>query len=291
MADNLKLDFIVITGMSGAGKSQASKAFEDIGYFCIDNIPPVLIPSIIDLGVRSGGNLSKIAVTTDLRGGEMFNEIEDTLNLIKDRGVEPYVLFLDASNDELIRRFKENRRVHPLSTSMNLSVGDAILKERDLLREIHSVSNCSIDTTYISNRQLKQRINDIFVSENECHTSIQCMSFGFKYGTPRDADLVFDVRCLPNPYYVDELRSLTGKDKEIEDYVMGFQQSKELLNKIIDFFDFTIPLYKDEGKSQLVIAIGCTGGRHRSVLLTEKLFKHLESKGLKVNVNHRDIEK
>lgn len=291
MVDKQKFDLIIITGMSGAGKSQAANAFEDIGYFCIDNIPPVLIPSIIDLGERSGGNLSKIAVTTDLRGGEMFNEIESTLSQIKDKGIEPSVLFLDASNEELMRRFKENRRVHPLTTTMNLSILEAIEKERELLSDIHFVSNYSIDTTYISNKQLKQRINDIFVGGSECHTSVQCMSFGFKYGAPRDADLIFDVRCLPNPYYLDDLRELTGKDKGIEDYVMSFSQSKELLKKIIDFFDFTIPLYKEEGKSQLVIAIGCTGGRHRSVLLTEKLFEHLEKKGLKVSVNHRDIEK
>lgn len=291
MDGKLKLDLIIITGMSGAGKSQASKAFEDIGYFCIDNIPPVLIPSIIDLGERSGGKLSKIAVTTDLRGGEMFNDIEGTLSLIKDRGIVPCVLFLDASNDELMRRFKENRRVHPLTAKMNLSVLEAIEKERELLSDIHFIANYSIDTTYISNKQLKQRLNDIFVNENDYHTSIQCMSFGFKYGSPRDADLIFDVRCLPNPYYLDDLRELTGKDKEIEDYVMSFSQSNELLQKIIDFFDFSIPLYKEEGKSQLVIAIGCTGGRHRSVLITEKLFAHLRSKGLNVSVNHRDIEK
>lgn len=291
MDGKLKLDLIIITGMSGAGKSQASKAFEDIGYFCIDNIPPVLIPSIIDLGERSGGKLSKIAVTTDLRGGEMFNDIEGTLSLIKDRGIVPCVLFLDASNDELMRRFKENRRVHPLTAKMNLSVLEAIEKERELLSDIHFIANYSIDTTYISNKQLKQRLNDIFVNENDYHTSIQCMSFGFKYGSPRDADLIFDVRCLPNPYYLDDLRELTGKDKEIEDYVMSFSQSNELLQKIIDFFDFSIPLYKEEGKSQLVIAIGCTGGRHRSVLITEKLFAHLSSKGLNVSVNHRDIEK
>ena len=291
MDGKLKLDLIIITGMSGAGKSQASKAFEDIGYFCIDNIPPVLIPSIIDLGERSGGKLSKIAVTTDLRGGELFNDIEGTLSLIKDRGIVPCVLFLDASNDELMRRFKENRRVHPLTAKMNLSVLEAIEKERELLSDIHFIANYSIDTTYISNKQLKQRLNDIFVNENDYHTSIQCMSFGFKYGSPRDADLIFDVRCLPNPYYLDDLRELTGKDKEIEDYVMSFSQSNELLQKIIDFFDFSIPLYKEEGKSQLVIAIGCTGGRHRSVLITEKLFAHLSSKGLNVSVNHRDIEK
>ncbi len=291
MEDSTKLDFIVITGMSGAGKSQASNAFEDMGYFCIDNIPPVLIPSIIDLGMRSGGKLSKIAVTTDLRGGEMFSEINNTLSLIKDRGITPYVLFLDASNEELIRRFKENRRVHPLSAKHNLSVIEAIEKERELLNEISLQSDYTIDTTYISCRQLKQQINNIFVSDANSQTRIQCMSFGFKYGSPRDADLVFDVRCLPNPYYIDELREQTGKNKAVADYVFGFTQARELLKKIEDFFDFTIPLYKEEGKSQLVIALGCTGGKHRSVLFAECLYKHLHQKGYIVSINHRDIEK
>lgn len=291
MEGNTKLNFIVITGMSGAGKSEASNAFEDMGYFCIDNIPPVLIPSIIDLGMRSGGKLSKIAVTTDLRGGEMFSEINNTLNLIKDRGITPYVLFLDASNEELMRRFKENRRAHPLSSKHNLSVVEAIDKERELLNEIYLNADYSIDTTYISNRQLKQQINDIFVNDIGGQTRIQCMSFGFKHGSPRDADLVFDVRCLPNPYYIDELRDKTGKDKAIADYVFEFPQSKELLNKIQEFFDFTIPLYKEEGKSQLIIAIGCTGGKHRSVLFAECLYKYLSQKGYIVGINHRDIEK
>lgn len=288
---NTKLDFVVITGMSGAGKSQAANAFEDNGYFCIDNIPPILIPSIIDLGMRSNEKISKIAVTTDLRGGEMFNEIEPTLNLIKERGINPCVLFLDASNDELMRRFSENRRVHPLATKLNLSLENAIEQERKMLSNIYNLADYSIDTTYISNKQLKQRINDIFSGKNGTHTTIQCMSFGFKYGTPRDADLIFDVRCLPNPYYVNELRELTGKDKAIADYVMDYPQSRELIKKITDFFDFTIPLYEEEGKGQIVIAIGCTGGRHRSVLFAELLYKHLKEKNYNISINHRDIEK
>ena len=287
-----KLELVIITGMSGAGKSTAANALEDIGFYCIDNIPPMLINSIIDISLRNNVNMSKIAVITDLRGYDMFDEIDSTIEAIEKRGIDPKIVFLDASNDELIKRYKENRRLHPLCAKLNLSVADAIEHERLMLKKVYSISEFIIDTTNCSSRQLRKRITDVFVDSNKNDTiNVQCMSFGFKHSAPHDADLMFDVRCLPNPFYIDELRELTGLDTDVSSYVLGFEEAREIYKKIKEFVDYTLPLYEKEGKSQLVVAIGCTGGKHRSVTIVEKLFAHLKQKGLNVVCSHRDIEK
>ena len=287
-----KLELVIITGMSGAGKSTAANALEDIGFYCIDNIPPMLINSIIDISTRSNVNMSKIAVITDLRGYDMFDEINTTIESIEKRGINPKIVFLDAEDDELIKRYKENRRLHPLCVKLNLSVADAIKHERLLLNKVHSISEFIIDTTNCTSRQLRKRIIDIFTDTTKTDTiSVQCMSFGFKHGTPHDADLMFDVRCLPNPFYIDELRELTGLNTEVSSYVLNFNEAQEIYKKIENFVDYTLPLYEQEGKSQLVVAIGCTGGKHRSVTIVEKLFAHLKKQGLNVVCTHRDIEK
>ena len=290
--DGNKLELVIITGMSGAGKSTAANALEDIGFYCIDNIPPMLINSIIDISLRSNVNMSKIAVITDLRGYDMFDEIDNTIDSIEKRGIDPKIVFLDASDNDLIKRYKENRRLHPLCAKLNLSVADAIEHERLLLKKVRSYSEFIIDTTNCSSRQLRKRITDIFVDDtNTDNISIQCMSFGFKHGAPHDADLMFDVRCLPNPFYIDELRELTGLNTEVSSYVLGFKEAEEIYKKIEDFVDYTLPLYENEGKSQLVVAIGCTGGKHRSVTIVEKLFAHLKTRSQNVVCTHRDIDK
>ena len=237
------LDLIIITGMSGAGKSQASDALEDIGYYCIDNIPPVLIEAIVDLGSRGQKGLSKIAVITDLRGGEMFNEIEKTINSLKEKKIHPKVLFLDASDTELARRYRENRRIHPLSAANNISVSEAITLERENLLSIKARADYVIDTTFLSTRQLKLQILDIFLKDSKKSMKIQCISFGNKFGPFYDADLVFDVRCQPNPFYEESLKNLTGKDREVRDYIMEQEQSKEFVKRLLSLLEYSVPLY------------------------------------------------
>lgn len=290
MADS-EFKLIIVTGMSGAGKSLTANALEDIGFYCIDNIPPVLIPSIIDLSLKGSANLSKVAVITDLRGGEMFNEIDETIATLKHRGITPKVLFLDASDSELSRRYKESRRSHPLSMALNLSLDEGISKERECLKPIRTKADYIIDTTYYSSNQLKQRLFDVFNIDKQLSFNVQIVTFGFKHGPCTDADLVFDVRCLPNPFYIDTLRNLTGMDKEVNDYVMSFPQSQELADKLTDLIDFLVPLYQNEGKSQLIIGVGCTGGKHRSVTVARILNDFLTSKGFSSSLTNRDINK
>lgn len=289
--EGFDLDLIIITGMSGAGKSQAADALEDIGYYCIDNIPPVLIEAIVDLGSRGQKGLSKIAVITDLRGGEMFNEIEKTINSLKEKNIHPKVLFLDASDTELARRYRENRRIHPLSAANNIEVSEAIMLERENLLSIKARADYVIDTTFLSTRQLKQQILDIFLKDSKKSMKIQCISFGNKFGYFYDADLVFDVRCLPNPFYEESLKNLTGKDREVRDYIMEQEQSKEFVKRLLSLIEYSVPLYIKEGKSRLVIAIGCTGGKHRSVTVAMLIYDMLKSLGYDVSIAHRDIEK
>ena len=288
--ENSKLELVIITGMSGAGKSLAADVFEDIGYYLIDNLPPVLIPSIIDLSSRQD-ELSKIAVVTDLRGGEMFNEINDTLDKIKERGISPKVLFLDASEAELIRRYRENRRVHPLAAASNISIAEAISIEKNRLEFIKNKADYVVDTTLLSVKQLRSQILDIFLDDQKNSMKIQCLSYGNKYGAAVEADIVFDVRCLPNPFYVEELRNHTGLEDSVKNYVMDSAESKEFLKKVLSLLEFSVPLYAKEGKSRLVIAVGCTGGKHRSVTIAQEIYSFLKSSGYDVAVSHRDIEK
>lgn len=285
------MELLIVTGMSGAGKSQAANVLEDIGFYCVDNIPPAIIPSFVELSARSGDLLNKMAIVTDMRGGVLFSEIDDVLANFRNNHVEYKILFLDASDDVLVRRYKENRRRHPLSDSENMSVAAAVTKEREMLKEIRFMSDYVVDTSHISISQLKVQLSNIFCGSVSNVLKILCKSFGFKYGSDTEADLVVDVRCLPNPFYVEELKDKTGLDREVRDYVMASADSREFFDKLTAFIDCAVPLYAKEGKSQLVISVGCTGGKHRSVTFAQLIGEHLISKNYNCSVTHRDIHK
>ncbi len=285
------MNLVIVTGLSGAGKSQAANALEDMGYYCVDNIPPAIISAFVDLSKRESEGLSKLAIVTDMRGGNMFSDIEPVLRDLKLKGVEYRILFLDASDDVLIRRYKENRRKHPLCDMEGLSLSDAVKLEREKLSSIRAQADFYVDTSLISNTQLKTILTETFLKSAVGGLRILCKSFGFKYGIDVDADNVFDVRCLPNPFYVEKLKLKTGLEKEVSDYVMNSEDSENFKNAVFDFADFTVPLYIKEGKSQLVISFGCTGGKHRSVTFAELLCSHLKEKGYNASAIHRDINK
>lgn len=284
------MEFVIVTGLSGAGKSRAINAFEDIGFYCIDNIPPALIRNFAEL-CENNPNLEKVAVVTDSRGGLFFNELSKVLNDLDSQKINYKILFLDATVEVLVNRFKETRRKHPLIDNCGGSIERAVEAEIELLKNIREKSDYIIDTSRLSTSQLKERIVSIFTDNPTDTINAICMSFGFKYGPATEADLMFDVRCLPNPFYVDELRHKTGLDEEVKRYVLDKPTASELLKKLLDLIDYLIPLYIKEGKSSLVIAIGCTGGKHRSVTFAEEIHKHLLEKGYISSVNHRDIEK
>lgn len=264
---------------------------EDIGFFCADNMPPILISKFAELCAQSDGKIVRIAIVTDTRGGNMFSGLIDSLNEMKANGVGYKVLFLDCRDDVLVRRFKETRRKHPLVDSENASVENAIAVERVMLKQIKSQADYIIDTSILSPAQLKERLSALFLDNSSSGIMVNCMSFGFKYGLPSDADLVFDVRCLPNPFYYDELKHKTGLDKEVADFVLSFEQANEFLRRITELLEFSLPMYTDEGKSQLVVAIGCTGGKHRSVTFAQAICTALKHKGIHAIANHRDISK
>lgn len=285
------MEFLFVTGMSGAGKTNAAHALEDLGYYCIDNIPPVLVNSIVDLSAKGQFPLGKIAIVTDFRGGEAFYGIDDVFKQLTANSVPFKVLFLDASDTELERRYNETRRRHPLCDLYRVPVKEAILKERELFMNLRAKANFVVDTTNITAGQLKKQLLHLFSNQNKEGLNITCMSFGFKYGAVTESNLVFDARCLPNPYYVEQLKHHTGLDKDVVDYIMQFESAQTYVQKMLDFVEYTVPLYRDEGKSQLVIAVGCTGGKHRSVALTEMIYNALKDKNFCVSVIHRDIEK
>lgn len=287
------MEFIIITGLSGAGKSVAMRNLEDIDFYCVDNIPPILIPTFYELCEKSGdAKMQRVAVVIDIRVGDTFDKVFDSLDTLKQQNKSYKILFLDAANDTLLRRFRETRRKHPLSDSYLGSTEDAVNLERRLLRPLKERADYVIDTSLLSTTQLKERITALFMGDASLGMTVNCMSFGFKYGMPSEADLLFDVRCLPNPFYIPELKPLTGLDEEVFNYVMKWEQSKGFAERMINLIDFSLPLYLKEGKSQLVVAIGCTGGKHRSVTLTRVLYKHLtEDDQHKVTIHHRDISK
>lgn len=285
------MELLIVTGMSGAGKSQAANALEDMGYYCVDNIPPTIIPAFVELSSVKGKTLNKIAIVTDIRGGELFADITKVLSELKEREIDYKILFLDASNEVLVKRYKENRRKHPLSSNDGFSILHGVEKEREILKVIRQSADYIIDTTYTSVQQLKNSISSMFLGSINNILKINCKSFGFKYGNDSEADVVFDVRCLPNPFYVEELRPKTGLDKEIRDYVMDSPESKSFFEKLTDFLDVAVPLYAKEGKSQLVIAFGCTGGKHRSVTFAELVGQYLKEKKFDCIITHRDINK
>ena len=285
------MEFLIVTGLSGAGKSRAVDALEDIGFYCVDNIPPKLIPTFYDLCAKAGNTFSRVAVVTDIRGGDMFSSLFETLDDLKNEDKHYRILFLDANDYVLINRFKETRRKHPLAENNLGSLEQAVKLEREILRPVREKADYIIDTSFLSPAQLKERISNLFLGDASQALMVHCVSFGFKYGIPTEADLVFDVRCLPNPFYIEELKHLTGLDEPVYSYVMKWEQTKGVVQRLISLIDFMLPLYCDEGKSQLVIAIGCTGGKHRSVALAQLLYDHLLENGHRTSVNHRDIQK
>lgn len=286
-----EMEFLIVTGLSGAGKSRAIDALEDIDFYCVDNIPPKLIPIFYELCQQAKSGLNRVAVVTDIRGGNMFDSLFDALDALKNENRDYRILFLDASDLVLINRFKETRRKHPLADNYLGSLEQAVKLERDVLKPVRDRADYIIDTSYLSPAQLKERISNLFLGDASEALMIHCVSFGFKYGLPSESDLVFDVRCLPNPYYVEELKNLTGLDDPVRDYVMKWDQTQGFISRMLNLIDFMIPLYCNEGKSQLVISMGCTGGHHRSVALAQLLYNHLLESGKRTSVNHRDIQK
>ena len=284
------MDLVIVTGMSGSGKSSAVKVLEDIGFFCIDNMPPQLIPSFAAM-CSENAEISKVAIVTDIRGGAMFFKLGEVIAKLHIRGIDVKVLFLEASKEVLMKRYKETRRKHPLDEVSGGDLSKAIDAETELLGEIREHANYIVDSSFLSSTQLKEQIAELFLDKPTDRMIVSCMSFGFKYGVPGEADLVFDVRCLPNPFYIPELKHKTGLDSEVRDYVMRFEQSAQLRDKLFDLIEFLIPHYVSEGKSRLVIAYGCTGGKHRSVTFAELTAAFLRDKGCKIMTLHRDIDK
>jgi len=284
------MHLVIITGMSGAGKSQAVRFFEDAGFFCIDNMPPVLIPRLIEMYKSIGSENSNVALVVDARVGKMISELVEQIKLIKQDGHRCEILFLDANNATLVKRYKETRRVHPLNLDGGLV--ESITAERELMKEIHDSCDVEIDTSTMKPHDLYSRLKDIYISEKKnSNIFIHVMAFGFKYGAPLDADLVFDVRCFPNPFYIDDLKHKTGNDRAVQEYVMSFEQSRVFFDKLVDMMEYLIPLYIKEGKNTLTIAIGCTGGKHRSITMTNLLADKLKESGYHTNCIYRDIGK
>ncbi|MDY2613709.1 MAG: RNase adapter RapZ [Lachnospiraceae bacterium] len=283
---------VIVTGMSGAGKSTALKMLEDVGYFCVDNLPVPLIPKMADLLRVPGTEINKAALGVDIRSGQSFEELEKVMEELDSTGMQYEILFLESSDDVLIKRYKETRRFHPLAGNEG-RVDQGIRMERQRIQFLRKRADYLIDTSHMLTRELKAELNKIFVQNKEYkNLYISVLSFGFKYGIPADADLVFDVRFLPNPYYIEELRPKSGNDKEVRDYVMQNEKANVFLEKLSDMVEFLIPNYILEGKTQLVIGIGCTGGKHRSVTLANELFRVLsKNENYGVRIEHRDIGK
>ena len=283
--------FVIVTGMSGAGKTSVLKFLEDINFFCVDNIPPALLPKFAELCYEQEGEIERVAMGIDIRGGKLFNDLFEVLSDLQHKGYEYVILFLDASDDVLIKRYKETRRTHPLAGSGRVENG--IREERRRLKYLKEHADYILDSSQLLTRELKAELDKIFVKNlGFKNLMITVLSFGFKYGIPSDSDLVFDVRFLPNPYYIDELRPLSGNDKPVSDYVMNCEASRIFLDKLADMVSFLIPNYILEGKNQLVVSIGCTGGKHRSVTLANALYQRLEqSEEYGVRIEHRDIGK
>ena len=283
---------VIVTGMSGAGKSTALKMLEDVGYFCVDNLPVPLVPKLGELLMVPSTEINKIALGLDIRSGQSFQEIEKALTELDKMKLSYEILFLDASNDVLVKRYKETRRAHPLAGPNRVDQG--IARERKEIEVLRKRASWLVDTSRMLTRELKKEINSIFV-ENKDYKNlyITVLSFGFKYGIPGDADLVFDVRFLPNQYYIEELRPMSGNDREVREYVMSNDKAEEFLDKLVDMIRFLIPNYIAEGKTQLVIAVGCTGGKHRSVTLANELYEALQKDegDYGIKIEHRDIEK
>ncbi|MGE5417542.1 MAG: RNase adapter RapZ [Acidobacteriota bacterium] len=285
-----KLKVLIITGLSGGGKTQAANCLEDLGYFCVDNLPPALIPKFTELSNQAEGRVKKVAFVVDVRGGRFFDNLSLALEELNKQGLTYEILFLEAKDEVILRRFKESRRKHPLST--NGAVPEAIQQEKKMLEELRGQANTIIDTSNLNVHQLKDELLRLYGQQDDQGLiTVTTVSFGYKFGLPMDADLIMDVRFLPNPNYVPELSHLTGEDKGVVGYVMGFPVTRNFLRKFVSFLKFLVPEYVKEGKTHLVLAIGCTGGQHRSVALTNYVGKQLQKLGYHTIIKHRDLEK
>lgn len=279
---------VIITGMSGAGKTVAIQSFEDLGYYCVDNLPPALLPKFLELMKDSRNTIHEVALVMDLRGREFFDSLFEALDMLSNENwIEENILFLDAEDEKLVTRYKETRRSHPLANGELPLTG--IHQERQMLDELKGRAQRIIDTTELKPKELREEILKYYQEEQDVF-SVHFVSFGFKYGIPIDADLVFDVRFLPNPHYVPQMQPLTGLNPEVSSYVFKWTETQRFIEKIYDLLQFTLPQYKKEGRTQLVVAIGCTGGQHRSVALTEHFGKILGNQYI-THITHRDIEK
>lgn len=283
------MKFTVVTGLSGAGKTQALKFLEDSGFFCIDNLPPVMIPKLAELFFSANGKFEKIALVTDMRVGDMINELLINLEELKKSGYSYKLLFITASDEVLVKRYKETRHAHPLGRDSGLI--ESIKTERKKLEKIFNEADYVIDTSVLSIAELHKKLKKIYIGskDDEGRIKVNIIPFGFKYGLPLDSDLVFDVRCFPNPFYIPELKDKTGNDKEVRDYVMSFPETRSFYKKLYDMICELLPLYYDEGKESVTVAIGCTGGKHRSVTIANTLGEDLKGLGYSVNMIYRDI--
>lgn len=290
--------FLIVTGMSGAGKSAAANMLEDLGFYVIDNMPTRLISRFADVISSSGSTQDKYAVVTDIRGiaanidTDIYKELTESLDFMHTKGedITFRIVFFDASNETLIHRFKETRRLHPLDSTANGSLEKAIELERQMLAGMRDHADYYVDTTDMNISRFRDKVTDMFMDNPDDRMTVKVMSFGFKYGMCSEADLVFDVRCLPNPFYIEELKRHTGLESCVRDYVMQFEQSKELENRLESLLDFLIPLYRKEGKTSLTVAFGCTGGKHRSVTFAENIYRYLSDQHIRTRIDHRDIE-
>ncbi|MST61563.1 RNase adapter RapZ [Peptostreptococcus anaerobius] len=285
------MKFVIVTGLSGSGKSEAMRALEDMGYYCVDNLPPALIVNFAELFFHSNSNIDKVALGIDIRGREFFQELNSALEHLDSANFKFDMIYLDCDDDVLVKRYKMTRRNHPLAA--NSQISDGIKKERVIMEPLKKYSRMIIDTSNMKPKDLKQEIASIYDEDdglNSPNITISVVSFGFKYGLPIDADLVFDVRFLPNPYYDLDLRPKTGDSEDVRAFVMNSEVSKAFVEKLFDLYDFLIPQYINEGKQHLVIGIGCTGGRHRSVTIANYSFDYLNDKGYRVVKKHRDAK-
>lgn len=278
---------VLVTGLSGAGKSHAVKIMEDLGFFCVDNLPPLLIGTLVGLCRKQ--DLEKVAIGADIRGGRFFGDIYKALYDLKDYGISYEVLFIDASDETLVKRYKESRRAHPLASIGNLS--EAIASEREQLSRLRDNANFVIDTSQLLPKQMRERLTDVFTDGAAAGFHITFVTFGFKRGIPAESDIVFDVRFIPNPFYVDRLKDKTGRDEEVKEYVLAFEGTTKFIDSVTEQLLFLIPLYKQEAKNELVVAIGCTGGMHRSVVLADVLQMKMLKAGYRSTVSHRDMNR
>ena len=285
------MDLLIVSGLSGAGKSVAMNALEDIGFFCIDNVPAELLPSITAFSKAGDNQLKRVALSMDVRGCHTSEQIEQALHQLDEQGIEYEILFIDAPDDVLMRRYSETRRRHPISIAEGISTREALAKERQILQPFRERADYTINTEFLSTAQNKERICNLFAPDGGAKAAMRLtvMSFGFKFGIPEDANLVLDVRCLPNPFYIPELKHQTGLDEPVRNFVFKYQQTLDFTAKVEDLLSFLLPNYLDEGKTDLVIAVGCTGGKHRSVCIAKELYEFVSKKGYAATLSHRDM--